>query len=101
MWNFTSHAWNRKDDSEHSREEVAQTEKTLNGAATQILKVFKCGEYWEHEARLKSACGAKNNEIPSLNQLVKDHKVTLKTSLVCRAILGSKWKFGRTLVHIT
>ena len=28
-----------KDDSEHSREEVAQTEKTLNGAATQILKV--------------------------------------------------------------
>ena len=56
------------------KEEVAQTEKTLNGAATQILKVFKCGEDWGHEARLKSACGAKNNEIPSLNPLVKDHK---------------------------
>ena len=74
-----------KDDSEHSREEVAQTEKTLNGAATQILKVFKCGEDWGHEARLKSACGAKNNEIPSLNQLVKDHKSTLQTRPVCRA----------------
>ena len=74
-----------KDDPVHSREEVAQTEKTLNGAATQILKVFKCGEDWGHEARLKSACGAKNNEIPSLNQLVKDHKATLQTRPVCRA----------------
>ena len=44
-----------------------------------------CGQDWEHEARLKSACGAKNNEIPSLNQLVKDHKSTLQTRPVCRA----------------
>ena len=86
-----------KDDSEHSREEVAQTEKTLNGAATQILKVFKCGEDWGHEARLKSACGAKNNEIPSLNQLVKDHKTTLKTRPVCRARQAPNGNLGELL----
>ena len=97
VWNFTSHAWNRKDDSEHSCEEVAQTEKTLNGAATQILKVFKCGEDWGHEARLKSACGAKNNEIPSLNQLVKDHKATLKTCPVCRARQAPNGNLGELL----
>ena len=86
-----------KDDSEHSREEVAQTEKTLNGAATQILRVFKCGEDWGHEARLKSACGAKNNEIPSLNQLVKDHKTTLKTRPVCRARQAPNGNLGELL----
>ena len=42
-----------KDESIHTREDVAQVEKILNGAATQILRVFKCGEDWGHEARLK------------------------------------------------
>ena len=86
-----------KDDSIHSREEVAQSEKILNGAATQILRAFKCGEDWGHEARLKSACGAKNNEIPSLNQLVKDHKATLKTRPVCRARQAPNGNLGELL----
>ena len=34
---------------------------------------------------MKSACLVENNEIPSLNQLVKDHKNFLATRPVCRA----------------
>ena len=34
---------------------------------------------------MKSAGQVENNEIPSLNQLIKDHKDTLATRPVCRA----------------
>ena len=34
---------------------------------------------------MKFACQVENNEIPSLNQLVKDHKEQLATRPVCRA----------------
>ena len=89
-----------KDDSEHTHEEVAQVEKTLNGAATQILRIFKCGEDWGHEDRLKSACLARNNEIPSLNQLVKDHKETLQTRPVCRAKQAPNGNLGEIICNI-
>ena len=46
---------------------------------------------------MKSACGAKNNEIPSLNQLVKDHKTTLKTRPVCRAKQAPNGNLGELL----
>ena len=46
---------------------------------------------------MKSACGAKNNEIPSLNQLVKDHKATLKTRPVCRARQAPNGNLGELL----
>ena len=87
-------------DSEHTFEEVAQVEKTLNGAAAQILRTFKCGEDWGHEDRLKSACTARNNEIPSLNQLVKDHKETLKTRPVCRAKQAPNGNLGELVCNI-
>ena len=32
-----------------------------------------------------SACHVRNSEVPGMNQLVKDHKETLKTRPVCRA----------------
>ena len=89
-----------KDDSVHSREDVAQAEKIMNGASTQILRVFKCGEDWGHEARLRSACGARNNEIPSLNQLVKDHKETLKTRPVCRARQAPNGNLGELVCNL-
>ena len=85
----------------NTREEVAQAEAQLNGAATQILRVFRCWEDWGHEARLKSACGAENNEVPSVNQLVKDHKETLQTRPVCRARQapnGNRGELGCTIL---
>ena len=72
-------------DTEHTREEVVEAERQFNGAATQILRAFKVGEDWSHQERFKSACNAKNNEIPSLSQYVKDHKEELKTRPVCKA----------------
>ena len=72
-------------DSEHTRDEVEEVERQFNGAATQILKAFKFGEDWSHQERFKSACAAKNNEVPSLCQYVKDHKEELKTRPVCKA----------------
>ena len=72
-------------DTIHTRSEVDQAEKHFNGAAAQILKVFRIGEEWGHENRLKSAYSARHNMVPSLSQLVKDHKDTLKTRPVCRA----------------
>ena len=72
-------------DTEHTREEVIEAERQFNGAATQILRAFKVGEDWGHQDRFKSACSAKNNEIPSLSQYVKDHKEELKTRPVCKA----------------
>ena len=89
-----------KDDSVHSRDDVAQAEKIMNGASTQILRVFQCGEDWGHEARLKSACGARNNEVPSLNQLVKDHKETLKTRPVCRAKQAPNGNLGELVCNL-
>ena len=62
-----------------------QAEKYLNGAAAQILKVFRVGEDWDHENRLKSAYSARHNMVPSLSQLVKAHTETLQTRPVCRA----------------
>ena len=72
-------------DTVHTREDVTKVERQFNGAATQILRVFRFGEDWKHEDRMKSACQVENNEIPSLNQSVKDHKEQLATRPVCRA----------------
>ena len=72
-------------DTIHTRDEVDQAEKQFNGAAAQILKVFKVGEDWRHEDRHKSAYSVRNNMVPSLSQQVIDHKETLKTRPVCRA----------------
>ena len=72
-------------DSVHTREEVLEAEKQFNGATRQILRAFKVGEGWGHEARFQMAGRAENNEVPHLNQLVKDHKPTLVTRPVCRA----------------
>ena len=72
-------------DSIHTREEVDAQENHFNGAAKRILRAFSFGEDWGHEDRLKSAYTASHNQVPSLNQLVKDHKDTLKTRPVCRA----------------
>ena len=72
-------------DTEHSREDVVEAERQFNGAATQILRAFKVGEDWSHQDWFKSACSAKNNEIPALSQYVKDHKSELKTRPVCKA----------------
>lgn len=72
-------------DSVHTRADVSKAEKEFNGAAKQILRVFKFGEDWQHESRFVSACRVENHEVPSMNQLVKDHKETLKTRPVCRA----------------
>ena len=69
----------------HTHEDVACAEKQMNGAATHILRAFKFGEDWRHESRFKSACSVENNEVPSQNQLVKDHKLELCTRPVCRA----------------
>ena len=72
-------------DTIHTRDEVDQAEKQFNGAAAQILKVFKVGEDWRHEDRHKSAYSVRHNMVPSLSQQVIDHKETLKTRPVCRA----------------
>ena len=72
-------------DSIHSREDVLKAEKQFNGASRQILRAFKFGEAWGHGDRFVTAAKAENNEVPDLNQLVKDHKPTLKTRPVCRA----------------
>ena len=39
-------------DTIHTRDEVDQAEKQFNGAAAQILKVFKVGEDWHHELKI-------------------------------------------------
>ena len=62
-----------------------QAEKQFNGAAAQILKVFKVGEDWRHEDWHKSAYSVRHNMMPRLSQQVIDHKETLKTRPVCRA----------------
>ena len=49
------------------------------------MRAFKFGENWQQESRFVSACRVENHEIPSMNQVVKDHKETLKTRPVCRA----------------
>ena len=72
-------------DTIHTRDEVDQAEKQFNGAAAQILKVFKVGEDWRHEDRHKSAYSVRHNMVPRLSQQVIDHKETLKTRPVCRA----------------
>ena len=72
-------------DSVHSREDVLKAEKQFNGASRQILRAFKFGETWGHGDRFVMAAKVENNEVPDLNQLVKDHKPTLKTRPVCRA----------------
>ena len=69
----------------HTREDARQMENYFNGAATQILRSFKFGEDWSQEDRFKSACWVANNEIPSVNQVVKTHKTDLATRPVCRA----------------
>ena len=75
-------------DSSHTREEVDLIEKHFNGAAAQILKAFRVGEDWHQEERLKSAYSASHNQVPSLNQTVKDHKKELKTRALCHAQAG-------------
>ena len=72
-------------DTIHTRDEVDQVEHRFNGASAQILKAFGVGKDWGHEDRLKSAYSACHNMVPSLSQLVKDHKETLKTRPVARA----------------
>ena len=72
-------------DSVHSREDVLKAEKQFNGASRQIQRAFKFGKTWGHEDRFVTAGKAENNEVPDLNQLVKDHKPTLQTRPVCRA----------------
>ena len=72
-------------DSVHTREDVLKAEKLFNGATKQILRACKFGEGWGHEERFLMAGKAENNEVPDLNQLVKDHKPTLQTRPVCRA----------------
>ena len=62
-----------------------KAEKQFNGASKQILRAFKFGETWGHGDRFVMAGKAENNEVPDLNQLVKDHKPTLQTRPVCRA----------------
>ena len=73
------------EDSEHTREDVTKAEKQFKGASNQILRAFQFGEDWRQEDRFNSACKVENHEVPSMNQLVKDHKDTLKTRPVCRA----------------
>ena len=68
-----------------TREDVDSKERLFNGAAGLILRAFRVGGDWKHEARFKSAYTACHNQVPSVNQLVKDHKETLKTRPVCRA----------------
>ena len=72
-------------DTIHTREDVDLAEKQFNGASAQILRAFRMGEEWHHEDRHKSAYRVSHNMVPSLSQMVKDHKDTLKTRPVCRA----------------
>ena len=72
-------------DQSYTREEVNTQEKQFNGAATHLLRCFNYGQNWGHEDRFRSAFKANYNQVPSLNQLVKDHKATLKTRPVARA----------------
>ena len=69
----------------HSLDDVNKAEKLFNWATRQILRSFKFGEGWSHEDRFQQAGKSENNEVPDLNQLVKDHKPTLQTRPVCRA----------------
>ena len=72
-------------DTIHTREEVDANERFFNGAASQILRSVDMGGDWKQGDRFKSAHKASFNQVPSVNQLVKDHKDTLKTRPVCRA----------------
>ena len=74
-----------QNDTVHSREDIIKAEKLFNGASRQILRAFKFGEGWGHGDRFRQAGKSENNEVPDLNQLVKDHKSNLKTRPVCRA----------------
>ena len=55
-------------DTIHTRDEVDQAEKQFNGAAAQILKVFKVGEDWRHGDWHKSAYSVRHNMVPRLSQ---------------------------------
>ena len=72
-------------DTIHTKEEVDAKEKFFDGACSQILRAVNMGQDWGHEDRFKSAHSTSHNQVPSVNQLVKDHKETLKTRPVCRA----------------
>ena len=72
-------------DTVHSREDVNKAEKLFNGASRHILRAFQFGEGWGHGDGFQQAGKSENNEVPDLNQLVKDHKSTLKTRPFCRA----------------
>ena len=76
---------NIRGDTIHTREDVDLVEKQFNDASAQILKAFRMGEEWHHEDRHKSAYRDSHNMAPSLSQMVKYHKDTLKTRPVCRA----------------
>ena len=71
-------------DDVQSLEDVHKAELLFNGATKQILRTFKFGEGWGQEDRFQMAGKSENNEVPDLNQLVKDHKPTLQTRPVCR-----------------
>ena len=70
--------------------------KQFNGALTKILRPFKFGEDWYQEDRFKFACIMENNEISSVNQLVKTQKPELATRPVCRAQAKQAVYGGRT-----
>ena len=79
-------------DTIHTRDEVDQAEKQFNGAAAQILKVFKVGEDWRQEDWHKSAHSVRHNMVPSLSQQVIDHKD--KTSVQSKGRSSPRWAAG-------
>ena len=72
-------------DTIHTRDPVDAKEKFFNTASTQVLRSLNMGGDWGHGDRFKSAHRASFNQVPSVNELVKDLKETLKTRPVCRA----------------
>ena len=62
-----------------SREEVITSEKLLNATCSQLAKVMRVGNNYNHEDRVKSAVTVFNSKIPAMGQLLKDHKPEVVT----------------------
>ena len=63
-----------KDDEIVDRARVLEGEKKLNAASTQMSKVLRIGEDHQHQDRVKAAVNVSHSKIPTLGQLLKDHK---------------------------
>ena len=63
-----------KDDKIVGWDEMKVAQKELNGHASMLIKIFRIGQNWGHEARVRETMMGKSLEACPVHLLYKDHK---------------------------